>query len=91
MMLFFGENRRAAGMEIEFGELALSSVHGENHMSLHGMVEILADALDLLFRIALQRRGGLGMSERDRNFDLAHRWRALLRRTLFAEERLSSL
>jgi hypothetical protein len=26
------------------------------------MVEILLDALDLLFRIALQRRGGLGMS-----------------------------
>src|ERR1043166_8533873 len=90
MMLFFGEDRRAAGTKLEFRQLALFSVHCQNDMSLDRMLEILADALDLLFCIALQRRGGLGMSERDRNFDLAHRWRALLK-TLFAKERLPSL
>ena len=75
MMLFFGENRRAPGMKIDFRQLTLSSVHREDNMSLDRMVEILFDALDLLFRIALQRRGGLGMTKRDRNFNLAQRWR----------------
>src|SRR6266508_896615 len=75
-MLLPAVNHRTVRVQLDFRDLALFRIYGENDTGVQRMRKIFADSVDLLFHVQFQCRGWLGMPKSHRNFDVAHRLRS---------------